>query len=77
MTRNPILEELHEIRETLLADAGGDLQRFLAGVREREAASGRLLGPSVGADSSLAPSVAGPCVEPSVLAVEPSRSAPK
>ena len=43
MTPNPILEELYAIREKLLADAGGDLQKYLAGVREREAASGRLL----------------------------------
>jgi hypothetical protein len=42
-SRNPILDELYAIRERLLADAGGDLQEFLAGVREREAASGRLL----------------------------------
>src|SRR4051812_48859626 len=39
MTHNPILDELYTIRERLLADAGGDLQEFLAGVREREAAS--------------------------------------
>ena len=43
MTHNPILDELYAIREQLLADAGGNLQEFLAGVREREAASGRLL----------------------------------
>ena len=43
MTHNPILEELYAIREKLLADAGGDVQKYLAGVREREAASGRLL----------------------------------
>ena len=43
MTHNPILEELYAIREKLLADAGGDVQTYLAGVREREAASGRLL----------------------------------
>ena len=43
MTHNPILDELYAIRERLLADAGGDLQKFLAGVRDREAASGRLL----------------------------------
>ena len=43
MSHNPILDELYAIRERLLADAGGDLQKFLAGVREREAASGRLL----------------------------------
>lgn len=43
MTHNPILEELYAIREQLLADAGGDIQKYLSGVREREAASGRLL----------------------------------
>jgi hypothetical protein len=43
MTHNPILDELYAIRERLLADAGGDIQKFLTGVREREAASGRLL----------------------------------
>jgi len=41
MTHNPILEELYAIRERLMADA--DIQKYLAGVREREAASGRLL----------------------------------
>ena len=46
MTHNPILEELYAIREQLLADAGGDVQKYLAGVREREAASGRLLHPA-------------------------------
>jgi hypothetical protein len=46
MTHNPILEELYTIREKLFADAGGDIQRYLAGVREREAASGRLLKPT-------------------------------
>ena len=47
MAHNPILEELYAIREKLLADAGGDLQRYLAGVREREARSGRLLKPTL------------------------------
>ena len=42
MSRNPILEELYGIREKLLADAGGDARAYLAGVRAREAASGRL-----------------------------------
>ena len=46
MTHNPILEELYAIREKLLADAGGDVQKYLAGVRQREAASGRLLKPT-------------------------------
>lgn len=43
MARNPILEELYAAREKLLADAGGDVHKFLEGVRERESASGRLL----------------------------------
>jgi hypothetical protein len=46
MTHNPILEELYAIREKLLADVGGDVQKYLAGVRQREAASGRLLKPT-------------------------------
>ena len=46
MTHNPILEELYAIREKLLADAGGDVQKYLVGLREREAASGRLLKPT-------------------------------
>ncbi|NOY41831.1 MAG: hypothetical protein GXP26_08350 [Planctomycetes bacterium] len=43
MAHNPILEELYAAREKLLADAGGDVHKFLEGVREREAASGQLL----------------------------------
>ncbi len=45
MTRNPILEELYAARAKLLADAGGDVHKYLEGVRERERASGRLLEP--------------------------------
>lgn len=44
MNPNPILEELYAIREQLLAEAGGDFQKFLEGLRDCEAASGRLLG---------------------------------
>jgi hypothetical protein len=46
MNRNPILEELYAARDKLLADAGGDVHRYLEDVRRREAASGRLLPPS-------------------------------
>jgi hypothetical protein len=45
MTTNPILEEIYSAREQLLAQAGGDLQRYLAGVRQREKASGLLIQP--------------------------------
>ena len=47
MTHNPILEELYAIRAKLLSDADGDIQKYLAGLRKREAASGRLLKPAV------------------------------
>lgn len=43
--KNPILEEIYAAREKLLADAGGDVHKYLEGVRAREAASGRLLTP--------------------------------
>ncbi len=46
MNRNPILDEVYAAREKLLADAGGDIHKYLEGVRQREAASGRLLQPS-------------------------------
>ena len=46
MKQNPILEELYAIREKLLEGAGGDVKKYLRGVREREAASGRLLPPA-------------------------------
>ncbi len=40
MTKNPILDELHAAREKLLADANGDLDQLVAGIRAREAKSG-------------------------------------
>ena len=40
MNRNPILDEVYAAREKLLADAGGDIHKYLEGVRQREAASG-------------------------------------
>ncbi len=46
MKNDPILEELYAAREKLLADVGGDVHKYLEGVRQREAASGRLLPPS-------------------------------
>ena len=47
MPDNPILEEIYAAREKLLADAGGDVHRYLEGVREREQASGLLREPSM------------------------------
>jgi hypothetical protein len=46
MHANPILEEIYAAREKLLADAGGDVKRYLQGVRQREQASGRLFDPA-------------------------------
>ena len=40
MTRNPILEEIYAAREKLLADAGGDIHRYIQGARERALTSG-------------------------------------
>lgn len=38
---NPILDELHAARAKLLADAGGDLHRYVQESRQRALASGR------------------------------------
>jgi hypothetical protein len=43
MNRNPILEELYAAREKLLADAGGDVHKYVQQARERALASGRPL----------------------------------
>ncbi len=47
MPSNPILEEIYAAREKLLADAGGDVHRYLEGVRKREQASGLLRDPNM------------------------------
>lgn len=41
MPRNPILEELRQIREQLLADAGGTLKQLVAAIQEEERRSDR------------------------------------
>ncbi len=35
MTENPIVEEVHRIREQLLAEYGGDLKKYMDDVRRR------------------------------------------
>ena len=47
MPDNPILEEIYAAREKLLADADGDVHRYLEGVRKREQASGLLREPNM------------------------------
>lgn len=41
MTRNPILDELHEIRRQMLAEYHGDLSAYLRDAQARLEASGR------------------------------------
>ena len=41
MSTNPILDELHATRAKLLAEAGGNLHRYVEEARERALASGR------------------------------------
>lgn len=41
MTSNPILDELHSVREKLLDDVGGDLHRYLEEAKQRALNSGR------------------------------------
>ena len=41
MTKNPILEELHSIRERLLADAGGTLDALVDRLQAEEQQSNR------------------------------------
>jgi hypothetical protein len=39
--RQPILDELHEVREQLLAESGGTLKGLVARLRAEQEASGR------------------------------------
>jgi hypothetical protein len=73
MSHNPILDELYAIRERLLADAGGDIQKFLAGVRQREAASGRLVREQEKRVSDPDPSLTNGCSGPAARAAETGR----
>ena len=43
MSTNPILDELHAARAKLLADAGGDLDKLVMGIRQRQLSSGHRL----------------------------------
>ena len=41
MTKDPILDELHETRRRLLAEAGGTLEGLVADIQKRQRESGR------------------------------------
>jgi len=38
---DPVVAEIHAIRAQMLAECGGDYEKFMEGVRERQRASGR------------------------------------
>jgi hypothetical protein len=42
-TNNPILDELHAVREQMLADAGGTLAGLVAKIQADQAKSGRVI----------------------------------
>ena len=41
MWTDPVVEEIHQIRQKLLAEVGGDIHLFMAKIRAEQAASGR------------------------------------
>jgi len=43
MTNQPILDELHQIRERLLAESGGTLAGLVARLQKEQQASGRIV----------------------------------
>ena len=43
MTKNPILDEIHETRERLLAESGGTLAGLVEHLQAEEKASGRIV----------------------------------
>ena len=56
---DPILDELHAIRRQMLEECGGDVDKLVAGIRERQDRSGRIVSPtpvrpSVGNDGQKA-----------------------
>ena len=43
MWTDPVVDEIHKIREKMLADVGGDTAKLMANIRENQAASGRVI----------------------------------
>lgn len=48
---DPVVAEIHAIRAQMLAECGGDYEKFMEGVRERQRASGRKVIPAPPATS--------------------------
>ena len=43
MWTDPVVEEIHQIRQKLLAEVGGDIHVFMAKIRAEQAESGRVV----------------------------------
>ena len=43
MWTDPVVEEIHQIRQKLLAEVGGDIHVFMAKISAEQAASGRVV----------------------------------
>ena len=43
MWTDPVVDEIHKIREKMLAEVGGDTAKLMAKIRENQAASGRVI----------------------------------
>ncbi len=72
MTKNPILEELRETRERLLADAGGTLDGLVVRLQRDERESHRaFVRPRRGTDRCSGPAT------PGTLAIESPSSPPR
>ena len=43
MWTDPVVDEIHQIRQKMLAEVGGDIHAFMAKIRVEQAASGRVV----------------------------------
>ncbi len=43
MWTDPVVDEIHKIREKMLAEVGGDTVKLMAKIRENQAASGSVI----------------------------------
>ena len=43
MWTDPVVEEIHQIRQKMLADVGGDIVALMAKIHAHQAASGRVI----------------------------------
>ena len=50
---DPVVAEIHAIREKMLADCGGDLRLLMERVRQRQRASGRRVRPLPAASPAI------------------------